>query len=69
MEKVFKEWGKNYGPFDYAMIGIGAYQPQKLMRPVHLNPEEALQVAEQLSVSNFIPMHWGTIRLTLEPIF
>ena len=66
---MYKELGDKYGPFDYGLIGIGAYEPQKIMRAVHLNPEEALLLAADMSIKTVIPMHWGTMPFTLEPLF
>ena len=39
----FKEIGAGLGPFDLAAIAIGAYLPTAMMRPVHMDPEEAVQ--------------------------
>ena len=63
----FKVIGKQYTYFDYAMIGIGAYEPRKIMQAVHLNPEEAVQLAIDINAKTLLPMHWGTIVLTSEP--
>ena len=38
----FKRVGKQYGPFDLGLIPIGAYQPRWFMRPVHVDPHEAV---------------------------
>ncbi len=66
--KGFARIGEYYGPFDYAMIGIGAYHPQEVMKAVHVNPEEAYQIARDIKTKTILPMHWGTIVLSLEPI-
>ena len=34
----------------------------------HTNPEEALNVAQDLKSYKVIGMHWGTVVLSLEPI-
>ncbi|MDX1588353.1 MAG: MBL fold metallo-hydrolase [Oleiphilaceae bacterium] len=65
---VFDEVGERLGPFDVAMVPIGAYEPRRLMHCVHATPEEALQIAGQLRARHAIPMHWGSIRLTTEPM-
>lgn len=63
----FKQIGKQFQQFDYAMIGIGAYRPANMMRGVHINPEEATQIAIDIHANVMLPMHWGTIPLTPEP--
>ena len=35
----------------------------------HTNPEEALEIAKDLKSKKIIGMHWGTVVLSLEPIF
>ena len=63
----FKTIGEQFGYFDYAMIGVGAYRPSEIMKPVHLNPEEAIDLALDIKAKTLLPMHWGTIPLTSEP--
>lgn len=65
---VFKEVGQKLGPFDLGLVPIGAYQPRSLMNVVHTTPEEAIQIGEDIQAANLIGMHWGTIRLTTEPM-
>ena len=60
--------GEKYGPFDIAALPIGAYSPKWFMGPVHLNPEQALQSLIDLKAKIFIPIHWGTFRLSFEPL-
>ena len=60
------------GPFDVALVPVGAYEPRWFMRPVHMNPEEALDAFDALAPNGhrcaFVPIHWGTFRLTDEPM-
>ena len=64
----FTEIGQRLGPFDASLIPIGAYEPAWFMSASHMNPEEAVQVYRDLGATGaFIPTHWGTYRLTLEP--
>ncbi|HQQ75823.1 MAG TPA: MBL fold metallo-hydrolase, partial [Thermoanaerobaculia bacterium] len=66
---VFADLGRQHGPFDVALLPIGAYEPASIMRPVHLNPEEAVAAGRDLGASKLVAMHWGTIVLTDEPPF
>jgi N-acyl-phosphatidylethanolamine-hydrolysing phospholipase D len=71
----FRAIGERHGPFDLALIPIGAYDPRWFMRPVHLDAEEAVQVALDLRAAHpshpggaVLPIHWGTFKLTDEPM-
>lgn len=71
----FGEIGERQGPFDVALMPVGAYEPRWFMRPVHMNPEEAVTAFRDLHRPHgteargaFVPMHWGTFRLTDEPV-
>jgi N-acyl-phosphatidylethanolamine-hydrolysing phospholipase D len=63
---AFKEIGARFGPCDIAMLPIGAYEPRWFMKAAHMNPEEAVQTFLDLNAHTFVPMHWGTFRLTDE---
>ena len=65
-QTLFKEIGKRFGSFDVAIVPIGAYKPVNVMKPVHTNPEEAVQIANDVKADLIIPSHWGTIVLTDE---
>lgn len=64
----FKEIGRRYPGIDAAMLPIGAYDPAWFMSKQHMNPEEAVQAFEDLGASRFLAMHWGTFKLTDEPL-
>lgn len=66
---LFKSIGQAYGPFDIAIMGIGACEPRKVMGFFHLSPEEAVQAGIDLKAKKLIGMHWGTIVLSEEPPF
>jgi L-ascorbate metabolism protein UlaG (beta-lactamase superfamily) len=53
---------------DWAMLPIGAYDPPWFMKPQHMGPEEATRVWEILGARNLCAMHWGTFKLTDEPM-
>jgi L-ascorbate metabolism protein UlaG (beta-lactamase superfamily) len=63
-----RQIGERLGPFDVAAIAIGAYLPPVIMQPVHVTPEEALQLFEDVRGRVFVPIHWGTFDLAEEPI-
>ena len=67
---IYKELGEKYGPIDLTFINIGAYdfKPMFEKSVYHTNPEEALNIAQDLKSKKVIGMHWGTVVLSLEPI-
>ncbi len=62
-----KEIGKRYGPFDVAAIPIGGYSAWNERHPNHVNPEEAVQLFEDVRGRLLVPIHWGTFELNREP--
>lgn len=64
----FAEIGRRLGPIDYALLPIGAYEPRWFMEPQHMNPEDAGRAFLDLGAKNFVAMHWGTFKLTDEPL-
>jgi L-ascorbate metabolism protein UlaG (beta-lactamase superfamily) len=64
----FRDVRQRLGPIALALLPIGAYEPRWFMRPVHMNPAEAVQVHLDLEASESIGMHFGTFRLTTEGI-
>ncbi|WP_296680929.1 MBL fold metallo-hydrolase [Novosphingobium sp.] len=66
---VFDEIGDRAGPFDLALVGIGAYEPRIIMEASHATPEEAITIARQIRARHAVGMHWGSIMLTPENPF
>jgi N-acyl-phosphatidylethanolamine-hydrolysing phospholipase D len=70
----FGRIARHFGPFDLAILPIGAYEPRWFMRPVHMSPEEAVQSYMDLTSAAsgyrclLLGSHWGTFRLTDEPV-
>jgi N-acyl-phosphatidylethanolamine-hydrolysing phospholipase D len=64
----FADVGRAFGPFDLAAVAIGAYQPTAMMRPHHVDPEEAVQAGRALGARRLVAMHWGTFDLSDEPL-
>jgi L-ascorbate metabolism protein UlaG (beta-lactamase superfamily) len=59
----FAEIGERLGPFDAAMIEVGAYDA--LWADVHLGPEQAVAAHRAVRGGLMIPVHWGTFDLAL----
>ena len=55
------EIGDRLGPFDLSMIEVGAYDPA--WDVVHLGPDAALGVHQQVGAKLMFPVHWGTFNL------
>jgi L-ascorbate metabolism protein UlaG (beta-lactamase superfamily) len=53
---------------DLALLPVGAYEPNWFMKPVHMNPAEAVQACLDLGAPRMATMHWGTFPLTAEPL-
>ena len=71
----FAAIAQRFGPFDLAMLPIGAYDPRWFMKPVHMSPEEAAEACLVMRAvqplghrSVMAAMHWGTFKLTDEPM-
>jgi L-ascorbate metabolism protein UlaG (beta-lactamase superfamily) len=64
----FAEIGRRFAHLDAAMLPIGAYDPPWFMEKQHLNPEEAVRAFMDLGARRFVAMHWGTFKLTDEPL-
>ena len=62
----FAEIGRRLSP-KIALLPIGAYNPPSF-RLVHMNPEDALQAFRDLAAGLMIPMHYGSFKLSQEPI-
>ena len=71
----FAAIGARYGPFDVALLPIGAYEPRWFMRAMHMDPDEAVQAFRDLNAARaperrgvMVGMHWGTFKLTDEAL-
>jgi L-ascorbate metabolism protein UlaG (beta-lactamase superfamily) len=62
----FTEIGRRLHP-QVALLPIGAYSPDNF-RGVHTSPEDALHAFLDLGAETMIPMHYGTFRLSMEPM-
>ena len=64
---IFRDIGKKYKSFNLAIVPIGAYEPQYLMKAFHTTPEEAIKIGIDVRAGFMIGSHWGTIELSDEP--
>jgi N-acyl-phosphatidylethanolamine-hydrolysing phospholipase D len=70
----FASIAARYGPFDVAILPIGAYEPRWFMGAVHMNPEDCMRAVAQLRTGQngkqliVAAAHWGTFKLTDEPM-
>ena len=62
----FHEIGRRLHP-RIALLPIGAYSPDSF-RAVHASPEDSLQGFLDLRADILVPMHYGTFRLSHEPM-
>jgi len=59
----FTKVGKEEGTIDLALIPIGAYLPAWFMSPIHISPQQAVQVHMDIQSKQSMAMHFGTFPL------
>ncbi|KAK9461552.1 beta-lactamase superfamily domain-containing protein [Lipomyces oligophaga] len=65
--ELFDGIAKVYGPgCELALVPCGAYEPRPHLRPLHCNPEEAIQIMVTIGARRLIGVHWGTFVLSDE---
>jgi len=63
----YEEFGARY-EIDYAIMGAGAYEPRWFMHYSHMSPEEFIRASDELGAKVSVPMHFGIISLSDEPL-
>jgi L-ascorbate metabolism protein UlaG (beta-lactamase superfamily) len=58
--------GAELGPFDAALLPIGACDPEWFMGSVHITPEQAVSAHHAVRARVSLAMHWGVFRLSGE---
>ena len=53
---------------DLALIPIGAYAPRWFMQSQHIDPQQAVQLYDELNCQSAIAVHWGAFELADEPL-
>jgi L-ascorbate metabolism protein UlaG (beta-lactamase superfamily) len=61
--KAFADIGERAGPFDLAMLEVGAFDPS--WASIHLGPQNAVKAHALLRSKALLPVHWGTFDLAL----
>lgn len=64
----FAEIGRRHPEIDAALLPIGAYDPEWFMTRQHMGPEQAVAAFQALGARRLLAMHWGTFKLTDEPL-
>jgi L-ascorbate metabolism protein UlaG (beta-lactamase superfamily) len=64
----FADIARRFPRIDATLMPIGGYEPRWFMRPVHMDPEDAVQGALDLRAQRLVTMHHATFPLTTEPI-
>lgn len=61
----FTTIGERLGPFDLALLEIGAYNEE--WTAIHMGPENAVQASLDLQARLLMPIHWATFNLAMHP--
>ena len=68
IQMILPSQKRRLGAPDLAALPIGAYAPRNFMKDSHMTPEEAVQAFEDLDAKQAVAVHWGTFKLTSEPL-
>lgn len=66
---LFREIGARLGPFDMSFVKIGAYGPGASWLDIHMDPEDAVRVHQDVRAERMFPVHWGTFNLAYHDWF
>jgi len=64
----FKEIGRIFGGFDLSLVPIGTYVPRPFMETVHVDPEHAVKIHQEVGSLLSVAMHHLTFKLSEEPL-
>ncbi len=63
---IFKQIGEKFSEMRLSLIPIGAYKPRWFMSGVHVDPDDAVRIHQDVRSKQSIGIHWGTFKLTDE---
>jgi L-ascorbate metabolism protein UlaG (beta-lactamase superfamily) len=61
----FAQVGERYGPFDIALVQVGAYDDG--WPTIHMTPEHGVEAAADVRAPVMVPVHWATFNLAFHP--
>ncbi|GAB3867899.1 MBL fold metallo-hydrolase [Hymenobacter segetis] len=59
----FAAIGRQYGPFDLALVECGQYNES--WAEIHMKPEQSVQAARDVRAAVMLPVHWGAFTESL----
>lgn len=62
----FNEIGSAFDKIDLSLIPIGTYAPKKFMSPVHISPDEAVNIHREVGSKLSVGSHYHTFPLSKE---
>lgn len=68
VKDLFELIGKKFGPVNLSLLPIGQYCPSWHQKPRHISPEESIQIASLMGSQYVFGVHFGTFKLSSEPI-
>lgn len=64
---VFSDIGRKRGPYALVLVPIGASEPRHFVGDMHISPEDAVLLAEDVRAKVAVGIHWGMFALSPEP--
>lgn len=68
LKELFETIGKKHGPVTLSLLPIGQYCPSWHQKPRHISPQESLEICNHIQSKFMMGVHWGTFKLSSEPI-
>lgn len=68
VKDLFDLIGRKFGPVTLSLLPIGQYCPSWHQKPRHISPEESLDIASAIDSTYVLGVHFGTFKLSSEPI-